>query len=507
VPAPDPATPAATRPDGRIGVIDLGSNSIRLVVYDRPGRAPLPVFNEKVLCGLGRGLERTGRLNPDGVRLALENMGRFARIAAGMGLDRLDVLATAAARDAADGPEFVARMEAITGLPVTVLDGSEEARLSALGVVSGIPDADGAMGDLGGGSLEVVPIDRGLPGPEQVTLPLGPLRLMEHADGRSALVRHVDRQLDELGWLGRTEGRAFYPVGGSWRALAKAHMERAAHPVHVIHHYAVDADEMREFAELISRQSRSSLERAPGVSRRRADTLPLAALVMERVIRRARPARVVFSAYGLREGYQFDRLSEAERRQDPLLVACQDHARRIGRFEPSRALVNWTAPLFAGEDAAGERLRVAACMLSDLGWADHPDYRAEHAFLRALRMPYAGIDHPGRAFLALTVFCRYTGSSDDPLLKPALDIAGEAYRMRARVLGLALRLAHTMTGGVIPLLAQAPLRLVEDRLELTLTGEAADLAGDVVQRRLDALAAALDRRPAMVVEERRKAAE
>lgn len=501
------ATQAAARPDARIGVIDLGSNSIRLVVYDRPGRAPLPVFNEKVLCGLGRGLERTGRLNPDGVRLALENIGRFARIADGMGLERMDVLATAAVRDAADGPAFVARIEEIARLPVHVLAGAEEARLSALGVVSGVPDADGATGDLGGGSLELVSLDRGSLGAEQVTLPLGPLRLMEHADGRSSLVRHVDRMLDGLPWLERAAGRSFYPVGGSWRALAKAHMDRVSHPLHVIHHYAVDAAAMRDFAELISRQSRSSLERAPGVSRRRADTLPYAALVLERVIRKARPARVVFSAYGLREGFLFDRLPEAERRQDPLLVACQDHARRLGRFEPSRALVNWTAPLFAGEDAAAERLRTAACMLSDLGWTDHPDYRAEHAFLRALRMPYAGIDHPGRAFLALAIHCRYTGGIEDPVLRPALEIAGEANRLRARVLGLALRLAHTMTGGVIPLLAQAPLRLAEDRLELSLSGAAADLAGDVVQRRLDALAAALDRRPALVVEERRRAAE
>lgn len=476
---------------GRIGVIDIGSNSIRLVVYERPSRAAMPIFNEKILCGLGRGLERTGRLNPDGVKLAIENLARFGRIAAAMGLDRLDLLATAAARDASDGPAFVQEVERITGSRVQILEGTEEARLSANGVLSGIPDADGAMGDLGGGSLEVVGLDRGAIVGAQVTLPLGPLRLMELDEGRSSLVRHVDRHLEALPSLSRIEGRCFYPVGGSWRAVAKAHMEQTAHPLHVIHHYAVEAGAMRDFAELISRQSRSSLERAGGVPRKRADTLPYAALLLERLIRRAKPARIVFSAYGLRDGHVFEMLPAAERDRDPLLAACEEHAKRIGRFEPTHALALWTAPLFAGEDAAAARLRQAACLLSDLAWADHPDYRADHAFLRALRSPYPGIDHPGRAFLALALYARYTGRIDDPITRPALDLADEGIVRRARSLGVALRLAHTLTGGAGDLLASAHLEIENGRLRLVLEGPAADLAGDVVDRRLDAVADAL----------------
>ncbi len=476
---------------GRIGVIDIGSNSIRLVVYDRATRAAMPIFNEKILCGLGRGLERTGKLNPEGVKLAIENLARFGRIAAAMGLERLDLLATAAARDASDGAAFVAEVERITGSRVRILDGTEEARLSAHGVLSGIPEADGAMGDLGGGSLEIVGLDAGEIVGAQVTLPLGPLRLMEFDEGRSALVRHVDRHLEALPSLSRVEGRTFYPVGGSWRAVAKAHMEQTGHPLHVIHHYTVDAGPMRDFAELLSRQSRSSLERATGVPRKRADTLPYAALLLERLIRRARPARIVFSAYGLRDGHLFELLPDGERTRDPLLAACEDHAKRIGRFEPTRALSVWTAPLFAGEDETAARLRHAACLLSDLAWADHPDYRADHAFLRALRSPYPGIDHAGRAFLALALYARYTGRTDDPVTRPALDLADEAMTRRARTLGLALRLAHTLTGGAVDLLARAPLEVGNGRLRLVLEGPAADLAGDVVNRRLDAVAEAL----------------
>jgi exopolyphosphatase / guanosine-5'-triphosphate,3'-diphosphate pyrophosphatase len=476
---------------GRIGVIDIGSNSIRLVVYERASRAAMPIFNEKILCGLGRGLERTGRLHPDGVKLAIENLARFARIAAAMQLDRLDLLATAAARDAVDGPAFVTEVERITGRRVQILEGSEEARLSAHGVLSGIPDADGAMGDLGGGSLEVVGLDRGsIVGP-QVTLPLGPLRLMEMEEGRSGLTRHIDRHLEALPLLSRVEGRNFYPVGGSWRAVAKAHMEQTNHPLHVIHHYVVEAGAMRDFAELVSRQSRSSLERASGFPRKRADTLPHAALLLERLIRRARPVRIVFSAYGLRDGHLFELLPDGERARDPLLSACEDHAKRIGRFEPTQALSLWTAPLFPDEGEARSRLRQAACLLSDLAWADHPDYRADHAFLRVLRSPYPGIDHPGRAFLALTLYARYTGRIDDPITRPALELMDEGMVRQARCLGAALRLAHSLTGGAVDLLASASLEVANGRLRLVLHGPAADLAGDVVNRRVDAVADAM----------------
>jgi exopolyphosphatase/guanosine-5'-triphosphate,3'-diphosphate pyrophosphatase len=268
-------------------------------------------------------------------------------------------------------------------------------------------------------------------------------------------------------------------------------MEQTGHPLHVIHHYSVDAGSMRDFAELLSRQSRSSLERATGVPRKRADTLPYAALLLERLIRRARPARIVFSAYGLRDGHIFELLPQAERARDPLLAACEDHAKRIGRFEPTRALAVWTAPLFPGEDGTAARLRHAACLLSDLAWADHPDYRADHAFLRALRSPYPGIDHMGRAFLALALYARYTGRIDDPVTRPALELVDDATTRRARTLGVALRLAHTLTGGAVDLLARAPLEVGNGRLRLVLEGPAADLAGDVVDRRLDAVAEAL----------------
>lgn len=483
----------AESPAERIAVIDIGSNSIRLVVYDGVKRAPLPVFNEKVLCGLGRGMARTNRLNPEGMRQALDNLSRFRQLAEGMRVSRIDVLATAAMRDADDGPAFIQQVERDTGLTVTVVSGEEEAQLAAWGVLSGTPEADGLVGDLGGGSLELVGID-GRSMSNHVTLPLGPLRLMEQgATRQGALVRFVDQHFEKLPWLAEAKGRDFYPVGGNWRALAKLHMEHTSHPLHIIHHYVIPAAAAREFATFVAGLSRSSLEKATGGSRRRMDTLPYAALVLERLLRVAGPARVVFSAYGLREGHMYSLLGEGEQRKDPLIAACSDLAERMGRSSAVEFLFSWTDGLTAGEDEALRRLREAACHLSDLAWAEHPDYRAELAFLRTLRFPFPGIDHAERAFLALVGHARYSGTIDAPQTAVARGLLSEGMAAKALVLGLALRLAHTLTGGASALLRRTSLKLAGEELLLTLPEDSSVLAGEVVERRLNALANALNR--------------
>lgn len=478
----------------RVAVIDIGSNSIRLVVYDSLKRAPVPLFNEKVLCGLGRGVENDGQLNPDGVKQALAALERFACLARSMGVGRLDVLATAAVRDASDGDAFIQTVAERTGLQVRVISGEEEARLSALGVLSGQPAADGLVGDLGGGSLELVALDRGVVG-ERVTLPLGPLRLMETGKaGAISLPKRIDQHLEGLGWLDSVKGRPFHPVGGGWRALAKLHMEQTSHPLHIIHQYSVPVAEMRDFATLISRQSRSSLERMQG-SKKRIDTMACAALVMERLLRAAQPSRVVFSAFGLREGHLFSLLSPEEQRQDPLLASTADWARRFSRIGDPSLLFAWTGGLFAGEDDQGVRLRHAACLLSDVAWAEHPDYRAEHALLRILRFPFPGVDHVERAFLSLTLYARYTGGIDGAVTELSRSLLTDAQRQRALALGLAQRLAHTLTGGATALLPRTELRLTEDSLQLLLPADGSLPAGETVPRRLESLAKVLGRRP------------
>lgn len=490
-----PRFASGRRSSGSVGVIDIGSNSIRLVVYSGEGRSPDPVFNEKILCGLGRGLERTGRLNDDGVRQALANLGRFASLVRAMKVRRLRVVGTAAVRDAENGPEFAAEVRQRTGLKIEVLPGREEARLSALGVVSGMPEADGVMGDLGGGSLELVALPKGRLG-GHVTLPFGPLRLREVVErGRGELRDLIDQHLAELGWLGKAKGRDFYAVGGAWRAIARLHMAHVNYPLRVIHHYTLTRSRAEDFLDLIAGLSRESLERIGRVPRKRLEVLPLAALVLHRVLVRVKPARLIFTAMGLREGCLYDALPPAIRRRDPLLDACERMSVEHGRFAlDGHALCTWLGPLFRKASAEQDRLRLAACFVGDIAWHEHPDYRADIAFLRVLRMPFVGVDHPGRAFLAFAVHTRYGGSPEGELLGPAWFLMNEDQVRDAYRLGLALRLAFTISGGAPDVLRRVRLERDHDVLRLRVSRSAGALIGEAVERRLEALADAFDRK-------------
>jgi exopolyphosphatase/guanosine-5'-triphosphate,3'-diphosphate pyrophosphatase len=476
---------------GRVAIIDIGSNSIRLVVYERANRSPLPVFNEKVLCGLARELDVTGHLHAPGVEMALNNIERFAALARNMKVRRLDLLATAAVRDAADGAAFVGQIEARTGLTTRIISGEEEARLSGLGVMCGIPAADGVMGDLGGGSLELVALSGNALGPS-VTLPIGPLRLL--TAGRDPR-RAIEEAIADIGWLDRFRGRAFYPVGGVWRAFARLHMEKADYPLHIIHQYAIPADQARELAHIIAGQSLKSLEKMAGVSKRRLESLPLAALALERLIVALRPRQIVFSAFGLREGFYFSQLPDAEKARHPLIAFAEDEGAHWRRFALSPVeIFDWLTPVFSGESGSERILRLAACHLSDIGWDDHPDYRAVMAYERVLQLPAPGMDHRERATLALTMAWRYDSNIRDRMVATALAVTDEAAQSFAQRLGTTLRLAYNLSGGAPGLLSQMSLRRADKTIELVVPAGMRNQLGDVTGRRLAGVASAFDLR-------------
>lgn len=486
---------------GRVAVIDIGSNSVRMVVYDRTIRVPVILFNEKVMCGLGRGVASTGRLPPDGVALALTTLRRFACLLRAMKVGSVDAVATAAVRDADNGVEFVAQASEACGRKVRILSGQEEARLSALGVAAGIPDACGVVGDLGGGSLELVEIDGATQG-RRVTLPLGPLVLVDRAGGDlNVAKRLIDEALFGLDWLGAARGRALYGVGGAWRALGRIEMALAGYPLHLLHQYVMEDAAVRMLCRRVTRMSRKSLEKLPGAPKKRADTLAYAALVLDRVVRAAKVERVVLSAFGLREGVLYDHMPGPVRAEDPLLAASQLLSNRLGRFsDHADELMRWTGPLFAGETEKRLRLRLAACYIGDIGWRIHPDYRAEHSMEEVLRAPLIGLEHAERAMLALAVHARYRGgqrSASTDRLSLLLDPEQINW---SQGIGHALRLAHTLSGAAPGVLDDCPIGLAAGALTLRLRGACRDLASDEVTRRLDALARVLGASPRMVMD-------
>ena len=489
----------------RFGIVDLGSNSVRLVVYAAAVRSPVLVFNEKVLCGLGRTLSSTGKLDPKGIERAFDALRRFIALRDQIGIDRLVVAATAAVRDAEDGPEFLAEAEKICGFKIRLVSGPEEARLSAQGVLSGIPDADGIVGDLGGASLELVAVGGGQQLGEGETLPLGPLRIMDQTKNNLAAAEAmVDKALKGLDLLRDQQGRRLYVVGGVWRNLARIHMAQRNYPIHVLHQYVIPARDAADIAKVIEKLGPKTLAQIPDISERRIDTLPFGALVLEKLIAAMKAKEVVVSAYGLREGILFDLLDKREQAKDPLIEGSHDLANRLARFpEHGDELTRWTAPLF-GEDVLGEtpdqaRLRRAACILADIGWYVHPDYRAHHSMTQILLAPFTAVDHAGRLFLARVGYHRHEGRGETELVGDLSGILTETENYRALVLGLSLRLAFTLCAATTGMLPRTRLEISKSNVVLVVPRRYEALLGEVVQRRLAALARAIDRKGEMRV--------
>jgi exopolyphosphatase/guanosine-5'-triphosphate,3'-diphosphate pyrophosphatase len=488
-----------------VAVIDIGSNSVRLVVYEGLTRSPTPIFNEKTLCGLGREIQSTGLLAADAVEKALAALRRFRSLCDVLGVVQVWVLATAACREATNGPAFIVEAEQICGVKVDVLSGRREAELSALGVVSGVHRPDGVVGDLGGGSLELVDV-HGARVKRGITLPLGGLALQD-ASARSIkkAEKIVKAALKGVPTLRAAHGRTIYAVGGTWRALARLHMWQVGYPLHVTHGYAIPARETFEFSRLVHRIDPAMLSRIEVVSDARRPLLAYGALVLEHLVRMAKPEQVVFSALGVREGLLYEQLEPAEQRQDPLLAAAQElNVLRSRAPEHGEELARWTDRFMASsgleETSEEKRLRRAACLLADIGWRVHPDYRGEQSLNIIAHANFIGIDHPGRAFLSLSVFFRHVGLIDDELSPRLRELASTRMIDRARVLGAAMRVAYLVSAAMPGVLPRAPMKVERGRLVLRLNDELAALAAERLFNRLRQLARLIGREPVMLTE-------
>jgi exopolyphosphatase / guanosine-5'-triphosphate,3'-diphosphate pyrophosphatase len=485
-----------------VGVIDIGSNSVRLLAYEGLTRNPTPIFNEKVLAGLGREVQTTGLLAEDAVEKALAALGRFRALCDRLEVASLWVIATAACRDAKNGKAFVAEAERICRADVDVLSGKREAELSALGVVSGFHKPDGIVGDLGGGSLELTDVHghRVKPG---VTLPLGGLALQDiSAKSIKKAEKIVKSALDDARVLEGGKGRTFYAIGGTWRALARLHMWQTGYPLHVMHGYVMPAREALDFSSLVHRVDPETLSRIEVVADARRPLLAYAALVLENLVRIARPKEVVVSALGVREGLLYSMLDPEEREADPLIAAAGElNLLRSRSPAHGEELIEWTDRFIAssGLDESGDerRLRHAACLLADIGWRAHPDYRGEQSVNIIANAAFVAVDHPGRTFIALAVFFRHVGLVDDELSPRLRELASTRLLDRARVLGAALRVAYLVSASAIGVLPRTPMVVEHGRLVLRFDGEFKALAGERVFARLRQLARLIGREPVM----------
>ena len=488
-----------------VAVIDIGSNSVRLVVYEAMARSLITIFNEKALCGLGREVQSTGLLAPDAVTKALTSLRRFRALCRVMKVRRVHAIATAACRDASNGADFIAKAERICGVRIEILPGPREAKLSALGVVSGVHKPDGIVGDLGGGSLELIDV-RGNRIRGGVTLPLGSLALQDlsHKSLKRA-ERIVKFEISEVAQITAGRGRAFYAVGGTWRALARIHIIQSEYPLRVMHGYSIPAQEALDFARRLRRLvAANMLADIEVVADARRPLLAYAALVLEYIIRVAKPKTIVFSTFGVREGLLYQMLPEAERTKDGFICAAQELNKLLSRSaRHAEELIEWTDRLVRvvklRETEEDRRLRHAACLLSDIGWRVHPDHRGEETLNLITNGNFGSISHEGRVFVALSVFFRYAGLSveNEP---PAImqEMVPPAMLERARLLGAAFRVAHLISAARPGVLPATHFRTQGRKLMLVFEHKLVDLVADRVGSRFKQLARLVGRSGSIV---------
>jgi exopolyphosphatase/guanosine-5'-triphosphate,3'-diphosphate pyrophosphatase len=489
-----------------VAVIDIGSNSVRLVVYEEMARSLVSVFNEKTLCGLGREVQSTGLLAPDAVDKALTALRRFHALCKIQRVGRVHAIATAACRDASNGPDFIAKAERICGAKIEILSGPEEARLSAFGVISGIHKPDGIVGDLGGGSLELIDV-RGHMVRGGVTLPLGSLALQDlsHKSLKRA-ERIVRNALTDIPRLKAGRGRTFYAVGGTWRALARIHIIQSGYPIKVMHGYSISALDALDFARRLRRLAAADmLANIEAVSEARRPLLTYASLVLEHIIRVAQPKTITFSTFGVREGLLYSMLSDSERAKDGLICAAQTLNELLSRSaRHAQELIDWTDRLVRvvhlRETEEDRRLRHTACLLSDIAWRVHPDHRGEQTLELITNGNFGSITHQGRAFVALSVFFRYAGLSEEN--HPPTSIQAQvppAMLERARVLGAAFRVAHLISAARPGVLPATHFRSQGRKLMLVFEHRMVDLVADRVGSRFRQLARLIGRSGSIVL--------
>lgn len=482
---------------GYLAVIDIGSNSVRLVVFSGRTRVPSPIFNEKLMCGLGAEVGRTGKMGNDAIEMALSTLRRFKSLCEQMQVREIRIVATAAVRDAKNGDKFVGRVKQETGFDIQVIDGEEEGRLSALGVLSGQPDARGLVGDLGGGSLELARVCDGHV-KNTLSLPLGPLRLIsKFGDKHRQIRRYLQDQFRSIDWLAQTNGENLYMVGGSWRNIAKLMMREKSNPLPILHGYASRRGELVNYCKRLSHLDPGNIPFGGSLPQKRLQVLPVAAIILQELLSAIQAKNGVLSSYGLREGLIFDALASDERREDPFLYSCRVLADERCRFaEHADVIYDWTRPLFkpsAQSSTKRQQMHMAICLLGDIAWRGHPDFRAEKAVESILHGNFVGITHTERAYIAVALNQAYGAPIDAPHIAHILTLLKINDIIEARMMGAALRLAQRLSGGTVSGLMVSRLRVTKTKLWLGVPSSYRDIANEVVEKRLAQLAQLMGR--------------
>ncbi len=476
----------------RIGILDIGSNSVRFVIYELFGAAFTPIYNEKVLAGLGRDLRQTGALNPEGCEQALAAIKRFCLIAKGQGIPRIIVGATAALREAEDAKAFIQTVREETDVDISPVSGEDEARLTAQGLIAAMPDAAGIAADLGGASLELTAVNNRKIEPGH-TFALGPFKVIGPTLSNPENF-NVEKLSDRITQALRPEdmnfakGQSLYLIGGAWRNLMKIYQDRISYPLRMLQAYTLPAEPVQNHAKWAYGPGLAEVLNWKAINTRRAETLPYGALLLDILITRLKPKQIIVSTAGLREGLIYDSLSEDLKRRNALFDGCRDLAR--GNLHSQ----NFAEPLFEFlQDAAQSfpscfapknetRLRRAACYLAGIGKGLNVDYQASLVFNNVFYAPLVDLTHKERAYLSLILYSSFTQKQSTPNAAAIETLLSKSDQNAARCFGAAMRLGVVACGRSSQLLQAYKLR-IDDRNHLLL--EIDKMHKDLITRRVE----------------------
>ena len=456
-----------------LAVIDIGSNSVRLVIYEIFKSTFTRVYNEKVLAGLGKDLKRTGRLNEEGKLVTLSSLRRYSVLLKAQGVENFKIVATAALRDASDAPEFIAHVLKETGFDISPLSGEQEAYTSAMGVLAGDIRSTGIAADLGGASLELVRLENGMPG-HGISLTLGPFSMYEGRYDEHLLRPAIVEKLSEVDFL---VGQELHLIGGAWRNLALIWQKRAAYPLRLADGYTLTIEEAAKLARWACTDGAQELLVWPRISKRRAETLPYAGLLLAELLKTLEPPQVKISAGGLREGVVKSAMLANGSNSNVLFDACQHLA--TGNEEG----VNFGPALFrflqtfndtfdgAFERENETRLRQAACLLVGIGKGMHPNYKAALVFEKVLYAPMPNLTHKERCYLALILHGSYSSKLSTPNNEALIYHLSEEEQGKARAFGEAMRLGVVISGRNANVLDRINLETHAEGLSLILPKE------------------------------------
>ena len=434
----------------KVSIIDIGSNSIRLVAYDKINRVPRMIYTEKVFCSLAKNLDIDNSIPKKNYKKTINAIKRFYKISLDIKSSELFIFATAAIREADNGFILKNEIENITNREMIILSENDEVKLSTQGLISSFPSANGIMADLGGGSLELSLLENGKL-KKFTSLKIGVVRLLnEFSKNKNKCLINILKKLNQVKWLDKFKKTNFYAIGGSFRSLANVNIWNNKYPLSIVQGYAINSIEIKKLLNLSSTIKAKTIKLIPEIENERIKTIPVASIILDNLIKKIDPKKMIFCSQGLREGFLYSLLDKKTKKIDPLIFTAKKMAKNFNNsFFDGESIFKWLSPIFVNENENFKRLRLAASYLSELSyWHNFKDMESDYALNTVLYYPFLSLTHEQRIFLGLTIYTACGGKINRPNILKYIKLLKKDAINAACILGNGIKLAYTVSGGL-----------------------------------------------------------